>query len=128
MKALDTTFLIDLLNGQEETKQILQGKDPLFTTQINMYEIIRGLFLAHAPSSKIAQIIHLFEEIRVLPLNDAGIIQSAEISSQLIHKGVKIPDNDCLIAGILISHKINKIVTRNVSHFSRIPDLSVETY
>ena len=39
MKVLDTTFLVDLVNGKKETKKISTSPN-LLTTQINMYEIM----------------------------------------------------------------------------------------
>ena len=128
MKVLDTTFLIDLLNGKREAESIAEGEGEIFTTQVNMYEVIRGLFWRNISPSRVARVMHLFGNIKVLPLNDPSIVKSAEISSELIKAGKKISDSDCLIAGIALSNGINTIVTDNVSHFSRIRGLKVETY
>ncbi|MBT4539324.1 type II toxin-antitoxin system VapC family toxin [Candidatus Woesearchaeota archaeon] len=127
MKVLDSSFLIDLINGKKETKEILNLPN-LFTTQINMYEIIRGFYLRKISSNKFLQIMELFESIRVLPLNDQGILKSAEISAKLIENGKIIDDADCLTAGIALSHNIKTIVTKNKKHFSRIKDIKVQTY
>lgn len=127
MKLLDSCFLIDLINGKKETKKISDLPN-LFTTQINMYEIIRGFFLKKILSNKYLQIMEMFESIRVLPLNDQGILKSAEISASLIKKGMIIDDSDCLIADIALGHNINTIVTKNKKHFYRIKGITVETY
>ena len=50
MKVLDSSFLIDLINGKKETKNISDLPN-LFTTQINMFEIIRGFFLRKISTS-----------------------------------------------------------------------------
>lgn len=128
MKLLDTTFLIDFIRGKKETLKLLKTKEPLLTTQINMYEVIRGLFLQNVPSSQFMEIIEMFENIRVLPLDDNSLIKSAEISAGLIKKGKSIPDCDCMIAGIALSQNINKIVTKNIKHFKRVQGLKLETY
>lgn len=70
----------------------------------------------------------MFENIRVLSLDDNSIIKSAEISAELIKKGTIISDRDCLTAGIALSKGINTIVTRNIGHFKRIKGIKVETY
>ena len=128
MKVLDTTFLVDLLRGKTEAIKIVKTKKPLLTTQMNMYEVIRGLFLKNVTSSKFIQVIEMFEDIRVLPLDDNSIIKSAEISSELVKDGIIISDCDCMTAGIALSKGINKIVTKNTEHFKRIKGIKVEGY
>jgi tRNA(fMet)-specific endonuclease VapC len=128
MKVLDTTFLIDFMRGSEKTLKIAKSKEILLTTQINMYEVIRGLFLQNISSSKIMEVLEFFENIRVLPLDDAAIIKSAEISAELIKKGKIISDCDCMTAGISQSKGINTIVTNNIKHFQRIKGIKTEKY
>jgi len=128
MKVLDTTFLIDLMRGKEETKDIMQGNEPLLTTQINMYEVIVGMFMRRISSSQYLQINELFENIRLLSLDDKSIIRSAEICSELLKKGQAIEDADCLTAGIALSNGVATIVTKNVEHFKRIKGIKVESY
>jgi len=127
MKVLDSTVLIDLLRGKEEVKKIIE-KDQYLTTQINIYEVISGLFAKKVTSSKILQAQELFENIRVLPLNDSSTVMAASINGDLISRGEIIEDCDCLTAGIALSHNINIIVTKNKKHFSRIKGIEVETY
>ncbi|MBI2136694.1 type II toxin-antitoxin system VapC family toxin [Candidatus Woesearchaeota archaeon] len=128
MKVLDTTFLIDLMRGKEETKDIIQGNEPLLTTQINMYEVIVGMFMKGISSSQYLQINELFENIRLLSLDDKSIIRSAEICSELLKKGQAIEDADCLTAGIALSNGVVTIVTKNAEHFKRIKGIKVESY
>ena len=128
MKLLDSTFLIDLLRGKKETLNIANSKEPLVTTQINMYEIVKGLFLKNITSSKFAEVMEIFDNIRVLSFDDTAVIKSAEIYSDLAKKGLKIHNFDCMTAGIALSKGINKIVTKNVKHFKRIKGVEIEAY
>ena len=128
MRLLDSIFLIDLLRGKRETNAIIKSREPLFTTQINMYEVIKGLFLLGVSSLKFFEIAGLFDNIKVLSLDDNSIIKSAEIYADLKKKGIEIHNLDCLIAGIALSKGINKIVTKNIDHFKRIKGLNVESY
>ncbi len=128
MKLVDTTVLIDIFRGKKEVLKVIESPTPLLTTQINMYEVIRGLFLHGISSEKFLLASEFFENIRVLSLDDTSIIKSAEISSALIKKGITISDNDCLTAGIALSNGITHIVTNNKKHFERIPKVIVETY
>lgn len=129
MKLLDTTFLVDLIRGKPETKAYLSSAREVFlTTQINLYEVMVGMFLQNVASSTFLQVQELFENIRVLPLDDSGIIKSAEICASLIKRGEIIDDADCLTAGIALSKGITTIVTKNRKHFQRIRGITVEAY
>ncbi|MBI2137012.1 type II toxin-antitoxin system VapC family toxin [Candidatus Woesearchaeota archaeon] len=128
MKVLDSTFLIDLLNGRKETLDILNSNEQLLTTQANMFEVIRGIFLKGQSYDKFLEAKEAFESIRVLPLDDNGIIRAAEISADLIKKGSRISDIDCITAGIALSKCLNTVVTRNSKDFEKIKEIKVETY
>ena len=128
MKVLDSTFLIDLLQGKKEVHKIIKKNKLLLTTQINMYEVIKGLFLKKLGSSKFFKTMELFNDIKVLSLDDNAIIKSVKIYADCRNRGLEIHNLDCLIAGITLSKGINKIVTRNVKHFKRIKGLKVESY
>ncbi|MBI5065885.1 type II toxin-antitoxin system VapC family toxin [Candidatus Woesearchaeota archaeon] len=128
MELLDTTFLIDVLKGKKETVALLKSGKPLITTQICMYEVIRGMLLRGESPDKILNARDLIGDFRVISLADNSIIKAAEISSDLTKKGKMISDCDCLIAGMALANGINKIVTRNVEHFNRIKGIEVETY
>ena len=128
MILLDSTFLIDLIRGKKETLKIINSKESLLTTQINMYEVIKGLFLKNITSSKFVEIIEMFNNIKVLPLDDSAVIKSAEIYADLTKKGIEIHNFDCIIAGTALSKGINTIVTKNADHFKRIKELKIEAY
>lgn len=128
MKVVDTTFLIDVIRGKKETETLLNSNTPLLTTQLNMYEVLEGFFLKKITQSKYIEIMQLFDNIRVLPLDDNAIIEAAKISSSLIKEGKTIADCDCLIAGIMLSKGITTIVTKNMKDFEKIKGLEVETY
>ena len=128
MKILDTTFLIDLLDGDESTIKMVDKEAFLFTTQISIYEVVRGLFIENASVDQVRKTIDILGDLRVLPFDDNSLIRSAEISSTLIKEGRRVPDCDCMIAGIALSNGIKTIVTRNKNHFARMRDIKVETY
>lgn len=128
MKVLDSTLLVDLLRGDKGAEELVKQNEFLLTTQINMFEVIRGLFYRNASAQKFAHAMEMFENIRMLPLDDNGIIKAADISSKLRKEGKAIEDNDCLIAGITLSKGITTIVTKNVKDFEKIKGLEVETY
>ncbi len=127
MKTVDTTFLIDLMTGLEGTEEFVEKED-IVTTQLNMFEIIRGFFLSDNPSRALVRASDLIESIRVLPLDEGGIVRSAEISANLKKRGITISDADCLTAGISLSKGVSTIITRNVKHFKCIDGIKVQAY
>jgi predicted nucleic acid-binding protein len=128
MKVLDSTFLIDLLHGDTATKKIAMSEEVLLTTQINMFEVLTGIFYHQNPKKEVLKALELFENMRMLELNDNEIINAAKINADLTKKGLKIDDNDCLIAGIILAHNIETLITRNTKHFKSIKGIKVETY
>lgn len=54
--------------------------------------------------------------------------KAAEIYDILESKGNIIDDNDILIAGIMLSNGITKILTRNINHFEKIASINVIKY
>lgn len=117
-----------MIRGDQKTISLRGEKQLFLTTQISMFEVIRGLFYRQMAPAKIHQIMDMFENIRVLQLDDSAVIKAAEISAGLMKKGEPVPDADCLIAGIALSKGVSTIITKNVKHFSRIKGLTVETY
>ncbi len=129
MKALDSTFIIDALMGEKEARKLLEkNEDEYCTTQMNMYEVIRGLFLQKHNMAAYEELMDFFDHLAVLPLTEKGIVRSAEIFATLIKKGLRVEDGDCLTAGITLSHGVTTLITRNVRHFERVPQLKVVTY
>jgi tRNA(fMet)-specific endonuclease VapC len=128
MKVLDSTFLIDLLRGKKEALKYVEKEEMLLTTQINVYEILKGLHAQDVSEEKYLRVKEMFENIRVLQFDDNASLRAAEISSNLIKKGLTVADCDCMIAGVALSKGAKIIVTRNVADFSKIKEIKVETY
>lgn len=55
---------------------MINSKQKLLTAQISMYEVLREL-LRDIPRSKVIRARELFDNIRVLPLDDGAVLRSA---------------------------------------------------
>ena len=133
MVILDTTILIHLLRGDEKAKQKIgmleQAGVELYSTQINLFEIIQGIYsFAKAPDQEIASLEVLLERLKVLDLTYFGAYHAGRLSGTLKKKGLTVSSSDLLIAGIGLANNISTIVTKNVDDFSKIPGIKVETY
>jgi len=132
MKLLDTTFLIDLLNGKIVLNKVeeLEKNFKLFTTELNAFELFVGVFFLEQRKQKelMEKAAELLGRLEILNLDRKASMKAAEISANLIKKGKIIESNDCLIAGIALSNGIKSIVSRNEKHFKRIEGIKVEKY
>ncbi|TFF97478.1 MAG: type II toxin-antitoxin system VapC family toxin [Promethearchaeota archaeon] len=135
MIIMDSNACIDFLDGNQELKEILDNNiDIIGITTISVYEINIGLEITKRKKSKLRydklkkswNVILNNAQILSLGLNEAK--QASKIYDDLYSQGCLIDDNDILIAGIMLSNRINKIITRNIKHFERIKQLKIFTY
>ena len=135
MIILDSTACIDYLVGDKDLKNLLDEQIDIFgITTVSIYEIFIGLERTKRKRSKerydeLLKIwIKMISNMQFLSLGIKEAMKSSEIYDQLSSKGQIIEDNDILIAGIMLSNGINKIITRNKRHFERIESLEIITY
>ena len=135
MIILDTDACIDYLNGSKEIKKIIaEQEDLIHITSITVYEVNIGLERTKRKISKI-RYNNLYKiwtefissmEVFILGYREAE--KAAEIYDLLESKGDLIDDNDILIAGIMLSNGITKIITRNIKHFEKIEKIEIIKY
>jgi len=133
VKAVDTTFLIDLLRGDDEAVAMAEKLDEegaVATTVVNVFELVYGIYASRGGARKrrMAQAEALFNRLEVFPLDYKGALTAAHILGELARLGKTVNVLDGLIAGILLANRCETIVTRNVRDFSRISGLRIETY
>ncbi len=130
MIGLDTTFIIDFLNGDADAVrkgQELDGRQ-LVTTQINLFEVFTGLFLRKARGTgDLNATLAFFDRVGVLLHRNEGSLQAAELLAASYKHGKALAATDALIAGILLSSGCSRIVTRD-SDFRRIAGMQVLEY
>ncbi len=107
----------------------LRQHPKLLISIITRYEILRGLKFRNAKAQlmrfeQACQPNGIFE---VLPLTDAIIERAAQLYADLCRRGKLIPDNDLFIAATALEHGL-VLVTNNLPHFQRIPNLPVTNW
>lgn len=130
MVCLDTDILVGLLrNDKDSIKKIseLAGSEIITTTPINATELFKGAYRSKYSAENVDLIQNLLDNIEILTYD----LNSSKLAGQIIEKlrleGNPIGDIDCIIAGIVKAHN-EKLITRNIKHFSRIPELIVEKW
>ena len=129
MIGIDSDCIIDFLRGKKEAINIIEKyKDELVTTELNIFEVFIGLYRKKELREKEEEITkNFFESLDILDCTGFGL-KGADIFSELINEGKEIEQNDCLIASILLVNGCDKIITKNVKHFSRIKNIKVINY
>ena len=128
---LDTDTLSEVIKRRDFTIQ-RRAQDYLGQHQrfqfsiITRYEILRGLKAKDA-SRQILAFERQCQRSLVLPLDDEIVVQAAEIYGFLRKRGITIGDADILIAATALVHNLT-LVTNNLDHFRRIPDLRYESW
>jgi predicted nucleic acid-binding protein len=111
-----------------------QNAEPLYASEISVFELYVGLFRISAAKGKsrlkkrtqeLEQVLALVD---VLPFDRLASIESARVFADLINRGIPIDARDVMIAGTALSKGITRLLTRNTRHFRRIPSLTVESY
>lgn len=135
MIMLDTAACIDYLNGDPNIEEVIfQSNQILNTTTITVYEINIGLERTRRKISEerykslYKKWIEFLSGLQIYSLGIKEAQKAAQVYDKLDIKGEKIDDNDILIAGIMLSNGIKKILTRNKSHFERIEGIEVIEY
>ncbi|MBN1216596.1 MAG: type II toxin-antitoxin system VapC family toxin [Candidatus Lokiarchaeota archaeon] len=135
MIILDTNACIEYLNGKESIKDILSKQDDLIhITAITVYEVNIGLERTKRKiSEKRYKFLHKIwreftDGMQIFQLGLKEAEKAAQLFDKLEAKGLKLDDNDILIAGIMLANGIKKIITKNVTHFNRIEELEIIEY
>ena len=123
MTIADSDVLIDFLRGREPgvsriRDELTAGR--LATTAINSFELLSGTRSA----SQLSKVAALLSALTVLPVSHSTAAIAAELRRQLEKKGEGIGMADYLIAAVCLAHQA-ALLTRNLDHFARIPDLRI---
>ncbi len=128
---LDTSFVIDLLRGRESAVERIKSLETeAIATNIStpsIFELFVGITLSKKPASEKKRIMDAIASWGTFPLDMKSAQIAGRVQGQLIGEGNMIDPEDAMIAGIAINNG-ETILTRNVKHFQRIPEVIVETY
>ncbi len=131
MVCLDTSFIIDLLRGDEHAKKVLDELIANADTTSIATPTLMELRTSIALNTRATQEDQLINKIKVssilLPLDHESAARAGDIEASLILAGETIPPVDIMIGAIALQHN-EVLLTRNAKHFKRIPGLDVRTY
>ena len=127
---LDTDILSELLKQHplvtQRTRLYLAEHDRLAFSIVTRYEILRGLRVKQAVAQA-AAFEALCQVCIILPMTDRIVDRAAMLYADLYQRGALVPDADLLIAATALDAQ-RVLVTNNLAHFQRIPNLSIENW
>ena len=126
---VDTCTIIDLIHNNQQAKkkvaELKQLNTHFITTSVTIYEIEQGLDTRDFQARK--KIGDIMRGLGIIPFDREAAIVAGQLSRELRERGVMIPTQDCMIAGIALPSN-QSLLTGNKKHFERIEELKVESY
>ncbi len=122
----DTTVVIDILRGREETRQLLERflDEPLCISGITIKELHVGLGYTRVKMNeavyeeKRRDVLKVIEDFHVIEVSNEILEKAGEKEGELLAKG-KILEIEDIIVGVSAEDiKATRIITRNADHFT----------
>lgn len=126
MYLVDSDYLVDGLIGVPHATQLLErlSGHGLGVSVVSYGEIFEGAFGDPDPAPRLARFRAFLARFPIVPLSDPVMEVFARLRKDLRDRGQLIPDFDLVIAATALHHDL-ELVTRNLRHFNRIPDLTI---
>jgi predicted nucleic acid-binding protein len=130
MIGLDTDSIIQYYSNDEKLLILIESLEEDFcSTIMNFQEIMFGIDPKNEKFIRERYFFNtFFENIILIDIDKNSCLKANEIFWELKKIGKLNDKFDCMIAGILLSNGVDKIITRNVKHFENIPGLTVISY
>lgn len=123
---VDSDVLVDGLVGRPAALDLVARlrHHGLAVSIVSYGEVFEGAFKATDPHLRLARFRTYLDDFAMNPLTDPIMETFARIRADLRGSGRLISDLDILIAATAIHHDLT-LITRNLRHFERIPELSI---
>lgn len=127
---LDTSFLIDVLRGEEATREWEATLDEAgvgVVTAISVMELWEGIHLADATEAERDAVERLITGLHHADFDRPAATWAGETNAALTREGRRAEVEDVMI-GAIARQRDEPVLTRNVEDFERLPGVSVERY
>jgi predicted nucleic acid-binding protein len=123
---LDSDWVIYALAGRSRALSVLErlSSRHIGVSVITLGEVYQQAFESTNPDAYLATYRGFIAAFQVIPVTEPIAMQFAEIRALLTRRGELISDFDMLIAATALHYNLT-VLTFNLKHFSRIPDLAL---
>lgn len=129
---LDTSFLLDVMASDEAA---LARAEEIETTDVSarlssmtVYELYYGVEIADVSADEQRRVDRAVDAYPIVDPDETIMRKAGRIDAELDRSGRSLDDDADVIIGATGVVLEVPVLTRNVDHFDRIPDLVVETY
>jgi tRNA(fMet)-specific endonuclease VapC len=126
---LDTSlFVVQLRRGGDYLPRLIADLrlDRCYICPVVVTELHFGVLRSQQPASQLQRLNVVLNAFRSLAITDKTAVIAAQINASLTVLNQRIGINDTWIAAIAKQHGL-AVVTTNVQHFQRVPELQVIT-
>lgn len=127
----DTSFIVDLLRGNDDAADLLEILEkegrPQKVSSVTVLELYEGVAQSQAPTEQTDRILDVLDTKHVVDADHTIMRKAGGLSGELITRGERIEREDCVIAATAVLND-EPVVTRNVDHFERVDGLDVRSY
>ena len=97
MTFLDTSVIIDYLEGIDSVVSFVDDQDTLFTASICVYEVLEGEVFGPGKTD-VFQTRQAFGRVQALDFTEAIAIEAANLQADLLQEGTPVSPRDTMIA------------------------------
>lgn len=128
---LDTSFLIDLMRGDEDAVAKARDLEENLVQQrlssMTLFELYYGVARSTQPADERQTVEDVLASKPVHPADAAVMRKAGRLSGELMNDGNAVGDGD-VILGATAAILDEPVLTRNVKDFERFDDIQVEQY
>jgi hypothetical protein len=128
---LDTSFLIDLMRGDEGAVSKAEELESNLVQQrisaMTLFELHYGIVRSDQSEAERERVEDVLASKPVHPADTAVMRKSGRLAGELAASGGPVSDSDVII-GATASVVDEPVLTRNVDDFERLDGVSIETY
>jgi tRNA(fMet)-specific endonuclease VapC len=123
---LDSDWVVDYLKGLAHAVDLVHriASDGLAMSVITLAEVYEGIFYGRDPVREEQTLLQFLRGVTVLDVDAEVARRYAVVRGSLRQQGILIPQPDILIASTALQYDL-PLVTRNLRHYQRIPDLKL---
>lgn len=127
---LDTSFLIDLMNGDgdavEKARELERDLVQQRISSMTLFELYYGIARATDSEAERETVEHVLASKPIYPADTAVMRKAGRLSGELQNDGTPVGDGDVII-GATAEIVEEPVLTRNVGDFERL-GVDIETY
>jgi tRNA(fMet)-specific endonuclease VapC len=127
---LDSNVCVEFLRGKNKAAAQRMAAEPVANIalcSIVRAELLYGALRSRRPAANIAQVRAFVQPYVSLPFDDDAAEEYGRIATLLAAQGMTIPVTDLMIACIALVRNLT-VVTHDVAHFGRFPNLLLEDW